>query len=217
MSTQATKDRLLDTAEQLFARHGFEATSVRMITSGAEANQAAINYHFGSKEELIKAVIARRAIPINRERLELLAQYEQEAGDQPPSLEKIFHAFAAPMLKICLSDDGGRHVIKLIGIAHSLDVEKTHEIMFDIFGDVSHRFYQVLLKHNLGLTIEEFHCRLGFMFGSIMGSMKVLTLQEFMNEQGSPQISYETLTGYLLTFLIGGFTTMPTPEQGGIS
>ncbi|MCC6391972.1 MAG: helix-turn-helix transcriptional regulator, partial [Bryobacterales bacterium] len=71
-----TKDRILDAAELLFANHGFDATSLRMITAQASVNLAAVNYHFQSKEALLDATIARRAIPINRRRLELLASYE---------------------------------------------------------------------------------------------------------------------------------------------
>ena len=61
-----TKDRILDAAESLFADRGFGATSMRAITSAADANLAAVNYHFGSKESLIEAVFARRLGPLNR-------------------------------------------------------------------------------------------------------------------------------------------------------
>ena len=59
-SSAATKERLLDTAEALFMEHGFEATSLRSITATAAVNLAAVNYHFGSKEELFEAVLTRR-------------------------------------------------------------------------------------------------------------------------------------------------------------
>ena len=58
-----TKERMLDTAEGLFAEHGFPATSMRDITNAAGVNLAAINYHFGSKESLLIAVLQRRTLP----------------------------------------------------------------------------------------------------------------------------------------------------------
>ena len=64
----ATKDRILDAAESLFMEHGFEATSLRSITAAAGVNLAAVNYHFGSKEELFQAVLTRRLDPMNQER-----------------------------------------------------------------------------------------------------------------------------------------------------
>ena len=51
-----TRERILDAAESLFLDHGFEGTSMRMITAQAEVNLAAANYHFGSKEALIQEV-----------------------------------------------------------------------------------------------------------------------------------------------------------------
>ena len=67
----ATKDRILDAAEALFMEHGFEATSLRAITAAAGVNLAAVNYHFGSKEELFQAVLTRRLDPMNQERLDV--------------------------------------------------------------------------------------------------------------------------------------------------
>ena len=69
-STSVTKAKILDTAEKLFGDKGFDATSLRDITTEAQVNLAAVNYHFHSKESLIDAVIARRMAPLTRRRLE---------------------------------------------------------------------------------------------------------------------------------------------------
>ena len=70
----ATKERILDTAEALFMEHGFEATGLRSMTTAAGVNLAAVNYHFGTKEELFEAVLTRRLDPMNQERVALLDQ-----------------------------------------------------------------------------------------------------------------------------------------------
>src|SRR2546426_2395230 len=85
----ATKERILDAAETLFMEHGFEATSVRLITAAAGANLAAANYHFGSKEELFRAVLTRRLDPMNQERVELLGRFEHDAAPDPLACERI--------------------------------------------------------------------------------------------------------------------------------
>ncbi|AXB43164.1 TetR/AcrR family transcriptional regulator [Amycolatopsis albispora] len=56
----ATRQALLDAAEQLFAERGFDRTTVREIARQAEANQALLFRYFGSKEALFEAVVARR-------------------------------------------------------------------------------------------------------------------------------------------------------------
>src|SRR4249920_224479 len=90
--TPATKEKLLDAAEALFMEHGFEATSLRLITTAAGVNLAAANYHFGSKEELFQAVLTRRLDPMNRDRMQLLSAYEAAARGKALTCEKILAA-----------------------------------------------------------------------------------------------------------------------------
>ncbi len=59
MAQSDTVERILDVAEILFAEKGFAETSLRLITSKAQVNLAAVNYHFGSKKALIQAVFSR--------------------------------------------------------------------------------------------------------------------------------------------------------------
>src|SRR5712691_12477039 len=85
----ATQAKILDTAEGLFMEHGFEATSLRQITAAAGVNIAAVNYHFGSKEELFQTVLTRRLDPMNQERVELLDALERDARGKALSCEAI--------------------------------------------------------------------------------------------------------------------------------
>ena len=91
-SPPGTKDRILDAAEALFMTHGYEATSLRAITAAAEANLAAANYHFGSKEELFEAVLTRRLDPMNQRRVALLTTLEERAAPAPVASERILSA-----------------------------------------------------------------------------------------------------------------------------
>ena len=95
VASQDTKTRILDAAEALFMEHGFEATSLRQLTSTAGVNLASVNYHFGSKEELFTAVLTRRLDPMNQERIELLEGYEKEAQGKAVSCEKIISAYCS--------------------------------------------------------------------------------------------------------------------------
>ena len=64
MAQLDTVERILDAAETLFAEKGFAETSLRLITSKAKVNLAAVNYHFGSKKSLIQAVFSRFLEPL---------------------------------------------------------------------------------------------------------------------------------------------------------
>lgn len=76
MAHSETVERILDAAEQLFARYGFAETSLRQITTKAKVNLAAVNYHFGSKQSLIQAVLMRVLNPVAHRILLDLEHYE---------------------------------------------------------------------------------------------------------------------------------------------
>src|ERR1700729_733320 len=91
------RQKILDTAERLFAEQGYAAVSLRQIIGDADVNLAAIHYHFGSKQELLDEVIMRRAAPVNRERLARIESLEAKAGARPVTVEQVFEAFLMPM------------------------------------------------------------------------------------------------------------------------
>lgn len=97
--TKPKKDRILDAAERLFARHGFYGVSIRDITRAAEVDVALVHYHFGSKRELFAAVFQRRAELLNPERLEMLEEVRRAALPGTPTVEQIVYAFTYPLLE----------------------------------------------------------------------------------------------------------------------
>jgi AcrR family transcriptional regulator len=97
--TKPKKDRILDAAEKLFARHGFYGVSIRDITRAAEVDVALVNYHFGSKRDLFAAVFQRRAELLNPERLGMLEDVRREALPGVPTVEQIVNAFTYPLLE----------------------------------------------------------------------------------------------------------------------
>ncbi|MES2697942.1 MAG: TetR family transcriptional regulator, partial [Verrucomicrobiota bacterium] len=98
--TSDTRDRILDAAERLFGAHGFDGTSLRQITKSAEVNLAAVNYHFGSKEDLYAQVFVRRIVPINARRMAMLDAAVVAAGEQPVSPAAIFDSFVRPIFEM---------------------------------------------------------------------------------------------------------------------
>jgi AcrR family transcriptional regulator len=91
---EATRDRLLDAAERLFAEHGYQATTMRGLTAEAEANIAAVNYHFGCKQSLLEAVVHRALAPVVEERRRRL----DALGDAPP-VEAVVEAIVGPLIE----------------------------------------------------------------------------------------------------------------------
>ena len=86
MASDQTRTAILAAAERLYAERGFGDVTLRDIVAAADVNLAAVNYHFGSKDELIAELFVTRSIQTNRERLnELKAAEEKGGGRAPPS------------------------------------------------------------------------------------------------------------------------------------
>lgn len=89
-----TRLRILDTAETLFARDGVDKVSLRTVTMAAGVNVAAVHYHFGSKDELLREIFVRRMTPLIEERLRRLAGCD--AASEPSMIEQIVAAYVEP-------------------------------------------------------------------------------------------------------------------------
>ena len=163
-----TKTRILDAAEELFMEHGFEATSLRSLTAAANVNLAAVNYHFGSKEELFQAVLTRRLDPMNQERIELLARLEREAGGRPIACEKILSAMLVPALKLARDERrGGKNFLRLVGRAYADPAPFIRHFLSEQYADMIGRFKEAFLKALPHLTRQELTWRLHFVMGAL--------------------------------------------------
>lgn len=99
MADSTTKDRILDTGEQLFAEKGYAGTSVRSLAAAAEVDLGAIGYHFGSKAGLFAAILRRRFLPITAQRLAALEEIEWERPNDE-ALREILKAFMLPAVRL---------------------------------------------------------------------------------------------------------------------
>src|ERR1700688_4336986 len=104
MPTDHTRTAILSAAERLYADRGFADVTLRDIVAAADVNLAAVNYHFGSKDELIAELFVTRSIATNRERLNELKAAE-EAGGGRAGINAILRALVGPPLRGCLGPD----------------------------------------------------------------------------------------------------------------
>lgn len=166
MARTDTKERILGAAERLFAAHGFAGTSLRAVTREAGVNLAAVHYHFGTKEDLLRAVLDRVVVPVNRERLERLGRLEAGSGDEPLSVEGILEAFLAPSLR-SVRDLGERGVIitRFLGRSYTEPSELVQRLAREQFGEVERRFTEALGRALPHLPEAELHRRFTFVVG----------------------------------------------------
>lgn len=116
MAADRTRTAIITAAERLYAERGFADVTMRDIVAAADVNLAAVNYHFGSKDELIAELFVTRSVATNRERLHELKALE-EAGGGRATPQEIFGALVGPTLRGCLGEakqrsDAARFMIR---------------------------------------------------------------------------------------------------------
>lgn len=158
----STKEKILDVAEQLFADRGFASTSLRDITAAAEVNLAAVNYHFGSKIDLLRAVFARRFVPVNAERLEALDRLDH------PDAEQVLRAFFAPLFKRLREPGSGwAKFMQLVGRTHSDTNDEIRACLLEQVQVIADRFTASLAAALPELPPEVFSSRVHFVVGAM--------------------------------------------------
>jgi AcrR family transcriptional regulator len=165
----STKNKILDAAESLFAVQGFNGTSLREITSQAEVNLAAVNYHFGSKKELIKSVMSRYMNELSP-RLEsaLIEVCERENL----SLLEVFSAFIEPLLSLNeFKENGTSNFLQLLGRGYSDSQGFLRWFLTTQYPGVINNFVKAVQKAYPELTAEEMFWRLHFTMGTVVFTM----------------------------------------------
>ena len=201
-TTHDTRERLLDTAERLFAEQGIDATSLRHITAEAHANLASVNYHFGTKEELVRELFARRIGPINHERLDQLDAC-QARGDT--SLECVLRAFLGPALRLRLdANHGGEHFTCLLGRLYSEPTE-LKMVVIDEFKVVLARFNAALQSALPDLAHEELTWRFFFTIGSMAHLMSAGDLLNTLTQGRCDPSDVEGTLQRVIDFSAAGF------------
>ena len=211
MATE-TKDRILDVAERLFADRGFPATSLRDITAEAGVNLASVNYHFGTKESLLAAVLERRFLPINQRRLELLNRIEAEAGDGRPKAEDVLRAFLSPPFhKLQEWGTSGRTFLRLVGRIHAETNDEHRATYLRHFEEVRRRF-TLALQHALPhLDAADVDWRMMFLIGSMAFAMAEGLMPR---PGGPPPRNPDGLLDALLCFAAAG---VAAPAPAGVT
>ncbi|MCB1959546.1 MAG: TetR family transcriptional regulator [Rhodocyclaceae bacterium] len=212
-----TRERILDAAEGLFMAHGFEATSMRMITSTAHVNLAAVNYHFGTKDALIHEVFRRRLHDLNRRRLAALSNAELAANGAPVKPSRIVEAFFGESLKMAAdTEHGGAVFMRLLGRTYTEPNEFVRKFLAEEYSEVVERFMGALYRALPDVPREEILWRFHFMMGAMSFAIAGTdALQLFAGEfdDKDPAKLMERLMSFLLGGLRGPLPNLQAPAR----
>ncbi len=192
----ATKSRVFDAAEKVFAAHGFDGATIRDIADEAGEPIGTIHHHGGGKEALFHQTIARRAETLSQARLTALAQLRFR---KDLTLEAVLSAFIRPFFDLTREDPRWRHYARLVAFV-SVD---------DRWQDISAQFFdptaEVFIQELLTLVPHESRSQLaeGFVF-SVSAMLALLTSRDRIGTLSGGQSEQDAQINHLIRFCAAG-------------
>lgn len=211
-----TRERILDAAETLFMAHGYDGTSMRLITGAAEVNLAAVNYHFGSKGALLQEVFRRRLGWLNAERLRVLDELERKAGGKPLKPSLIVDGYFGTLLRMAQDEArGGVTFLRLLGRTLTEPSDFIRAFLADEYKEVIERYKAALFRALPDVPKAEIVWRFHFMLGAtsyaIAGTDALRLVTDWQIEDADAVDRLDRLLPRLMSFLLGGLRA-PLPE-----
>ncbi|ASG07644.1 TetR family transcriptional regulator [Vibrio anguillarum] len=199
----STKEKILDVAEGLFAEHGFNDTSLRAITSKAGVNLASVNYHFGDKKTLVRAVLNRYLEAF----MPAVQQALQELNSQDEyQMSEVFESLRTPLRALNdVRPNGTSRFMLLIGRGYTDVQGHLRWFITTRYSDVLSLFTQSVMKANPKLTPETLFWRLHFTLGTCVFTMaSSQALAEIAESDFGNQVDAKTVVDLLIPYLAAG-------------
>lgn len=159
--------RILAAATRLFAEHGFQAATLRMITDLAGVNIAAVNYYFRSKDELISRVLESLIGPLQARRA-ILEEYERSLDGRQPEVEPIIEALITPTVRLGRDPEGGRPLVKLLLQVRAMPRDATTRVFTRMVDPIAMLFIDALTRALPELPREVIFWRYNFALGALL-------------------------------------------------
>jgi AcrR family transcriptional regulator len=202
----STKERILNAAEQLFCDFGFDNTSLRAITSEADVNLASVNYHFGSKKQLIQEVLARYLkvlMPALDKKISAITEQSTEV-----TTEILFGALVQPLLSLeNVRPNGTRVFVQLFARAYYESQGHLRRYITSNFKPELKNLNKALLLSVPHLSPSEVFWRWHFALGSCVFTMaSSKALSEIAAAEYQQNIQIEDLITKVTNYIAAGFS-----------
>jgi len=214
--SEATRQRILDCAEKLFADASFHATSIRDIANLADCQFALVGYHFGTKAELLDHVLARRSEVLNRERMERLESLRSRSKNRPIPLRDLIESFVRTIMeRTDEEDEGWRNYTRLIAaIAANAEWSQLAEKHFNA---VARHYLEEMQRTLPEVSGEHLHHAFFFMIGAMVTVCARPDRIETLSKGRFDSRAVAALVDSLCTFLEGGFGAIASREKSSKS
>ncbi len=205
----ATRRRIEAVAETLFANAGYDAVGLRDIIRKAEANSAAVHYHFGTKSALFRHILRQRAEPIAQGRMTLLAELRARG---PLQLRAVIEAFLRPAFAEAQGGPPGRSSYARLRLM-ARDDSIVRAVLADVFDESSNAylaaFRACLPELPEAALLFRFHFLLGTMFYAMANPGRIRDL----GGDATDPFDLDQVLDHLVPFIEAGFQAPPPHEE----
>lgn len=197
----ATRTRLIRTAERLIAERGLDGVSVRDITAAADTNSASIHYHFQSKEGLVLAIMEDLSTRLRARRLEHL----DALGTTSPTSRQVAEAIVNPTFEFVVGDAEEADNAYVGFLAAVLEEPTMAAALDSYFADQYETYFEALRRARPDLTREQLVNRLCFALHLVLNTVSepARGLRTWI-ERHCPS-AVPRIRGDLIDFLAGAF------------
>jgi len=207
-NTHPTRERILDAAEELFARSGYAAVSIRQIMRRAEADVSLAYYHFKSKRDLFDAVMLRRVEHLNDIRLKALIEVEERHQDDAPTVEEIIEAFTRPLLTLLTEQHEDWHPYMALIAQINNSSESGGELMTRYFDPLVSRFIDSLRKALPHCREEDLYWSYHFFSGALTLTLAETGRIDNLSGRRCRSSDMDTINERMPVFIAAGFRAL---------
>jgi len=198
-----TRTRIMRAAEKIFAEKGFRAMTLRDVTKEARVNLAAVNYHFGSKANLMLAVIQQRFEPINAKRIERLEALIASYADRPIPPSDLFAALFEPLFQAAHASKN-KSLMLIIGRAFTEPAEFMCQMHREVFKELCDRFMRELTRSCPHLSPDDLRYRFFFAVSTMLGTI-VEQNRLYTITQTEEVADFSEICERMIRFVVAGF------------
>lgn len=202
-SARGVRDRLLDSAERLFAEHGFGGTSIRDLATAAGCNIASVNYYFGSKENLYIETWRRHLLAMTQTRVASIDKVLSASGGRPV-LEDLLRSFAHAFIGPLVDKKGGPRLIKLM-VREMLDPHLPASMFAEeVIKPTMSAMGNALARACPGLPESKIRMAVFSVIGQLVHTIRVKTMQDSMDDAGLAMLEPADMIEHIVAFSAAG-------------
>jgi AcrR family transcriptional regulator len=180
--------------------------TLRQVTREAKVNLAAVNYHFGSKLNLMRALLRNRFEPINQQRLQLLNQQIEAYAPDPVPLTTIYDTLFRPLFTgIGSASVNDTSLIQIIGRALTEPAEFMRGLHKEFFADLSKCFMDEIHRSCPELSPEQIQYRFFLSVSTMIGTVIEQVRLETISDGKLDGKNLDKILHELTTFVVAGF------------